>query len=714
MNDDTNKDWPPALGMNRRELCRRLSWSLAGLGLCGCGGGAASPVALAPATPSPPSPTPSATAPPSPLPGTRLTSLQVQSSSAGTFPYVATVLPTRGQLPQGLTLESPDDGALKASILSTHDDGSAAVVVVAGSTTVTANQLKTLNLQSVIAGTASALTPAAIGSAVQSVAIDLGTYGSISITDFSTPERIWWSNGQTICARYRRAAPAPASTALEVVIDIHAFADGRALVEVVVENGKMNTASPVKPAAANYSNATVKVNGTVIQTVNSAAMPLEGAHSAFRAWYASSWVGGDPGLRVTQLHTDLQAHPLLFKCDQACTYNLNTYASDTYTPWGNLRQSAVGMGGAGDHDFIGPLPKWDAHALQSGDYRAWNATEQNTLAVLGFNVNYRDSGTGLVPTATQLATKSQQSNWPSQGSEGGPMIWELAHHPAAGLMAFISRPSPVFIEIAQKVSVWNCTWSTGYGYPLGGWSQARGLAWGLRSIAHAYFATPDSLGYKAAAKDWITGVVTYVTTTYKDDVRNSLGIIWSEYGTYPSDQNGGQEGFQTSLWMNQYFITEVAKVANLKCLSTTPQAALDTLADWACKQPVRWINEQTNGGWRFVPYHTTVGTTVATITMQPTWNLAMADAYTDSPPGVSGAWMTHGGDPTTYASFTANTASGAFYPSYFWSALVAAVERGVPGAATAWSTVQSNITNLSSWRAGFGTDPRWGSTPRKA
>jgi hypothetical protein len=58
--------------------------------------------------------------------------------------------------------------------------------------------------------------------------------------------------------------------------------------------------------------------------------------------------------------------------------------------------------------------------------------------------------------------------------------------------------------------------------------------------------------------------------------------------------------------------------------------------------------------------------------------------------------------------------AGAFYPSYFWSALVAAVERGVPGADTAWTKVQDNVTNLSTWRAGFASDPRWGTFPRSS
>jgi hypothetical protein len=50
--------------------------------------------------------------------------------------------------------------------------------------------------------------------------------------------------------------------------------------------------------------------------------------------------------------------------------------------------------------------------------------------------------------------------------------------------------------------------------------------------------------------------------------------------------------------------------------------------------------------------------------------------------------------------------------TYFWSALVAGVERGLPGADAAWSKVTTNVTNLTTWSQGFADDPRWGAYPR--
>ena len=81
------------------------------------------------------------------------------------------------------------------------------------------------------------------------------------------------------------------------------------------------------------------------------------------------------------------------------------------------------------------------------------------------------------------------------------------------------------------------------------------------------------------------------------------------------------------------------------------------------------------------------------------------------PPPVAGKWLA-GRGVNKYSLLTPDETAGAYYPSYFWAALAIAVERDIPGAATAWTTVTQNITNLSTWSDGFIADPRWGVYPR--
>nr|MBA2413895.1 hypothetical protein [Burkholderiaceae bacterium] len=617
--------------------------------------------------------------------------------------YTAAVYPLQGLVAAGQNLDSPDDPTLRSSVVSKWPDGSASVVVVAGETGVTLGTSRAVRLRAT-AASSNALTAARVGQLVTNVTVDCGAAGSATLSNFATPSKIWWANERVVCCRYR--APVGAHPTLEAVIDIHAFSSNRALVEVVVENSKMTTATPVAPAAVSYT-AAVTVNGALVATVPS-------VHQAFRAWFASSWVGGDPGIDVSHDIASMQAHPLFFKVWKSGG-SMAQYAADAYQPWGVGRHPASGMGGGGDSSFIGPLPKWEVQYLQSGDNQVRRAVIASALSVLSFNVNYRDAATGLVPTFDQLANKNQQQvgynaarAWPNNGTEPA---WEVAHHPAAGLMAFMCRPSPVFIEIAQKIAVWNGTWSSDDG-TFGTYYQTRGKAWCARSLAHAIFLTPDADAWKQAGRSALFRNA-QLLKTFQDDPRSVLGFVWDYSPTNLNDFVAayGGAGFIQPLWEHHYLVAELHKVASAKLLTGAEQSALVAIADWVAAQPVRYVNEANGGQWRILYYQTTAGRSTS-INSLPTWAEQFAWQYTEGPPPVAGPWMNGSWKSTTYSSARADDSAGAYYPSYFWAALVAAVERGLPGADAAWNKVMTNVTNLSTWSAGFGADPRWGAYPR--
>lgn len=653
-----------------------------------------------------------------------LGALRVAAGPGGTFPYSASVVPLVGQVPIGTMVASADDPNMSASVLSTHADGSAALVVVAGRTTVAEREVKNLRLVVVPSSPSVPLDLRAVGLAVSSVRVGFGgAFGSAELVDFRLPERVWWANAQTICARFRLAAPSPSGSALEAVIDIQVWASGEALVEIVVENGRVDTAAarPLPPAPATYTDATVTVNGRVVATVTGAGAP-EGRHAPFRAWYARAWLGTEPPLRVTPSHVDLQEHPLLFRMDQESSVDLGEYALDAYVPWTAGRQRPTAMGATGDHYSIGPLPIWEAHALQTGAASAWNATEVSALALLGYGVNHRDAGTGLVPTFEAIGTKSFASGtgWPGtygpgDVGQGGALSYKTSHGPAAGLMAFLGRPSPIFIELAQKIAVYNGTWSGSDNHvewtsgTFGYWYNVRGRAWGMRSLAHAMFLTPDGDPWRAACAAAIRNNVDYLNS-FRTDPKARLNMIWDGTPAAPIDEDGAP-GLQQSLWQQNYLMTELHKVASAGLLRGADQEALDALADWICLQPVRFVNEQPGGGWRFVPYKLTMGDGVANVVGSgATWDVSRN--YSDDPATVGGVWMSSGGTPTTFSEYREDPIAGAFYPSYFWSALVAGHERRVAGSVTAMDTVLRQIANLDRWRSGFASDPRWGAWPR--
>jgi hypothetical protein len=669
--------------------------------------------------------------------GAEITSLAVQAgATGGTYPYSATLMPLRGQVPAGSTVGSTDDATLRGAILSTWDDGSAAVVVVSGAIAVSPNELASVAINVATGSPGTGLTAAAITAQVTSVAVNFGgSYGSASITDFSTPERVWWATPGVICARYRVAAPTPGSTALEAVLDVHAWAD-RAFVEVVVENGRVDLSAPVAPAAASYTGATVAINGSTVATVNNPVAGTFGGtpyyaaetHEAFRAWYASGWIGGDPQLEVTHETAYIQAHPLLFKIDQASDQDLQTiYGSDAYVPWSVGRHRAAGMGAGGDHASIGALTKWDTQYLQSGNRFARRAVVANALACLSFGLNYRQPS-GDVPSYTDTGARNRNaSTWPELTAEPR---WEIAHHPATGLMAFLCQPSPCFIELAQKVALWNGTYNIG-DWSFGAYAQTRGLAWAMRSQAHAIFLTPDGHAWKAPGKIALTNAVAHVDQ-FRTASNNPLGLIWDGTPTWRLDFRSTETGWQHSIWQHMWIACEMHKITSARLLSGADQTELETLANWACELPVRQVNESVGGEWRYQRYFTTAGKQnydAGNGTLwgggvyggtnqdsEATWG-AMFDWYmTDGPPTASGPWKTSSTNATSYSSGDYSTDSVANtslnYATHFWAALVAAVEREVPAALTAWNTVQANVTDLAAWQTGFAADPRQGSYPR--
>lgn len=637
-------------------------------------------------------------------------------------------------MPNGQTIESSDDPTLVASVLSRWPDGSASVVVMAGEASVIANATRQIALRTATRQSNS-LGPSRVGQLLNSISVNAGAAGVASLTSFAAPEKIWWANDRVICCRYRLPVGA---AGLEAVIDVHAFSSNRALVEVVIENGKLNSAAPVAPSSKNYTGATVSVNGQTIATVSDPVQGVFGgepyftaqAHEAFRAWYCATWVGGDPGIEVTQDTASMQWHPLLFRVDQPSNQNLaSLYGTDSYQPWSTGRHRAAGMGAGGDHASIGALTLWETRYLQSGDRNARRAVVANALAALSFNVNYRDSTTGLVPTFDQTAGKTRSARtWPQTGTEPS---WEVAHHPAEGLMAFLCQPSPAFIELAQKIAVWNGTWSN-TDATFGTFFQTRGRAWCMRSLAHAVFLTPGADAWKAAGAAALARNVA-VLDGFRTSTSNPLGVIWDGSPTSCLDMSATTVGFQQSIWQHHWLAGEVHKIANAKLLSGQNQTAVVTLADWACAQPIRYVNESSAGEWRYHRYKTTIGRqnydasngaawgggfyTGPTPSSLETWGQQHAWFMTDGPPPRSGPWLVNGsGYEQTYASsaYQTDTAANAGYNyvTHFWSAFCMAVERGIPGADTAWSTVTANVTNLAAWRQGFAADPRQGAFPR--
>jgi hypothetical protein len=662
-------------------------------------------------------------------------------------PYMATVYPLEGAVPSGQILGSPDDPTLRSSVLSTWPDGSASVVVLAGQTTVSGT--KSVRLRPTVSSDPALTTAAITSKFTTGITVNFGA-GDQTLNTWTSPDWIWWSNSQVICARYRMSITGMGS--MEAVIDVHAFAGGRAFVEVVIENSSLDPATAIAsntatwPIAQTYTGATVKVNGATIGTANSSDSPSGTTHQAFRGWYCSGWVGGDPSIEVTHDTASMQQHPLFYKIEKASTVDLTaTYGSDAYTPWYWGRYSHS-MAGTGDVPHIGPLPRWEAQYLQSGDRSARKAVIASVLGLLTWNLHYRHvTKSRPLEFADTYGKNFAGGTFPRTASSPFGIYtdtdahWDALHQPAAGLMAFLCRPSPCFIEMAQKIAAFNALSDDKNTQIFGEYFNGRGRAWAFRNLAHAVFLTPTMGGAGTAFSTWRTGAVsnlasnvTYLLRWPQNTAEDKLNIMW-DYSPDPSvprgqstyrDASGADGVNMQSVWYHHFAAVEVHKTREAKILSGSAQTDIGTLADWFLLQAPRWINEQPGGGWRYIAIGTVTGSvdgSNSTGMGQPaTWGQARALRFTGDPPTVAGPFYTRDqSDPTPWTNpawtLETYTAVGYQYTKPFWSALVAAVERGTPGAEAAWATINdatNGLTTIAAFRNYAQIDPRHNSWPR--
>lgn len=630
-----------------------------------------------------------------------LSTLTLYPTTTGTYPYMATVYPNEGVVPGSRTIVSKDDTSLKCSVLSSWPDGSAQVCVVAGTYTFTATNPVNIGLR-VGNASGSNLTTGNITALVSSVALNFGG-GVQSLTPTtSNHDFIWWANPQVICARYRRSCGVGS---LEAVIDIHAFAAGRAFVEITIENGKFDPSSISTPASQPYVGATVSVNGTTIATVSGTSGP-NSTHEAFRAWYCSTWVNGDPGIDVTHDSASLQAHPLFWKQYTAQTFDQTTYGAYSYSPWVNRWHCSSNMGGTGESGingmtaeqstWIGPLPAWEAAYIQTGNRLARKAILAAALEALKFNVICRDSVTGLVPTSTAMQGKYQQGGtWPRTTTEPA---FEDAHQPAVGLVAFLCLPSPRFIEMAQQIFCWNHTTNTTTGRFY--YKQVRARAWSYRNYAHAIFLTPDTTASGATFSTWKSSARSMLGASYADvnlfrTVWNTLNVMYGlSYDTPADDWDHStvRPRAQRPLWEHYWLSLIANQIDQAHIIRDTVDANgwTDT-ADWLLTLPVDYVNGCTNGEWRLQNYTTTYGDiSGSTVTEAVTWGAMLDSDYTGTPPAETGDFLF--ADHSTATAWSQATGPSYGYADKFWAALCMARERDIPGASTAYSRVIAALT----------------------
>jgi hypothetical protein len=246
--------------------------------------------------------------------------------------------------------------------------------------------------------------------------------------------------------------------------------------------------------------------------------------------------------------------------------------------------------------------------------------------------------------------------------------------------------------------------------------QTRSRAWRLRNYAIAAFLTPDGdstrkSGYRSALVASMN-----VINTFLDKSWNTFEVLFDLAADDPFDHSTSRPGFQASFFMHHFGSQSFHAIAGAKVLRGADAVAWNRLADRMMNFPLRWINDAAGFEWRAIPYQPTIGVRSGTAVNQAPGNLAQLTRaeMSGTPPSGPGPWMNLYPTDFSWATLTSENSAGVTYPSWFFAALCAAVERGVPGAASAWDRVVTNggISNLSTWRLGYRQAPRFNRWPR--
>jgi hypothetical protein len=329
---------------------------------------------------------------------------------------------------------------------------------------------------------------------------------------------------------------------------------------------------------------------------------------------------------------------------------------------------------------------------------------------------------------------TSNGNWPSGWTYNGP-CWggdnggtvDGSHVPSVALVAFLCRPSPCFIDLAQKIFCWHATNYSSPDAATHSFDQIRARGWRSRDYAFAVFLTPDSDSTRKDSLRQALMAKASEANAFLDLSWNTLQLLWGT--TTAPDSGYSNPGDDTAPWQNHFCILAWQMIDCIKVLRGADQSAWTAMCEKIVSYPVRYINQASSGEWRAVLYVQYTGARSGSTTDMGGGDFGERNRaiYGASVPSASGTWIMDPaeGPVANWAAMTSISSTPQWpraapvgggtsynYDAIFWAALCSAVERDVSGASAAWAKVVANITNLAAWRQGFRTYPRFNRWPR--
>jgi hypothetical protein len=341
-------------------------------------------------------------------------------------------------------------------------------------------------------------------------------------------------------------------------------------VDVIVEN-----TWALNAGQTNYTyDATLTVDGrgTVLSQSNV-------THYRQARWRRTAWWRADPSVHVAHDRYYLEQTRVVPTYDPAldpAAANFQSALRSVFNEWNGAspnvsRLMATGlteayMPGAGGRRDIAPLPGWTARYLISQD-------EQAKIPMLGtseqagsFSIHIRDKTTDRPVSLNaypQLAILSNQPfpAVPCSASDvfcDTPYEPEVAHQPSLSYVPYLVTGDHFHLEELQFWANWNLFYWGNHGGAQGlmVYDQVRAQAWGLRTLGHAAYATPDSDPLKAYFVEKLNNNISWFNQNYTNNPQApALGYLLH------NNDSSSVEYFST--WMDDFFTWSVGHVVNL-------------------------------------------------------------------------------------------------------------------------------------------------------
>ena len=623
----------------------------------------------------------------------QITSFQLTSQISGDLPFTVGLGFRKGDISGVPVLDIPDsqvivkkrwrDNSVKHAIASGH-------VVLAAGTPTTIHVLRGSNQEP---GTP--LTAADIQAAAPSATVQLGSIGTVNLSDLlSAPFRTWISGPEMVEAHYRSSVGSDPS--LTVWFHVRLYKQGRIFIRIAVENGYLDVGSSDKTYTP-----IVTIGGVTVFNNNGSSM----SHYSHTRWSVQGWINGDPQViprHDTEYLIDTKLVPNYMKLNPDSSTLNNMY--QLYRPMENGGWT-VTMGDSGYQDQIGILPLWDAlYITSNGDPRAYKSVLANTEALNSYPILWTDSNTGLP------VLPSDRPTWTVYGENGdgdtsvgaGPLSWDVAHHGSGGYLAYLITGDYYYLETMQyQASLCYLINPFGSGSGTGRMllGQTRGVAWCQRTVGQLDAIGPED-PITADYQDLLESSVNYWNGVRQQAGEDAIGYLYSyEIGGYGQ---GSVAPWQQAFWVQTY-----GYLSDIEPFSDT--SALTDVRNFLYKSAVGILGP--------------VGITNYCYTKASEYTITISDTSDNDPT----TWYRSWGDVFSATFGTQNSSCGntlegdsggnpAYASTGYWGnlmpAIAYAVDHGAAGASASWN----RLTTAANWstiqNSGFNNIPNWGIVPR--